>query len=145
MPQAKITDSLNRLLAVQCRSLPMYLVDASPWTPPAEEKAAAALSNIVADQQTMAGRIAAAVTDRGGALDTGEFPMELTDLHFLRFDYLLGELIRYQQRDIATIEEIVEDLRDDPPARDLAEETLGSERAHLESLEELAGTPNPAA
>ena len=137
--------ALNRLLAVQCRSLPMYLVDASPRVSSGEQKAAEAMESIVADQQAMAARVAAMVTARGGALDTGEFPMEFTDLHFLGFDFLLGEIIRYQHRDIAAVEQIVASVADDPDAHDLAAEALGAERAHLEILEELTASQNQPA
>jgi hypothetical protein len=130
---------LNRLLALECRSFSIYLTDASPWTPPAGSEADEVLANIVADQQRMAARIAEFVDRRGGVLDTGEFPMEFTDSHFLAFDFLVGELLRYQKQEIADIEQIVAALAEDPEARELAEETLGSERAHLEALESLAG------
>jgi hypothetical protein len=65
--------------------------------------------------------------------------MEFTDSHFLSMDYLLTEMLRHQRRDVASIQRIAAQLADHPRARELAEETLGSERAHLESLEALVG------
>lgn len=135
---------LNRLLAIEYRSVPMYLADAAPWRGPGDEQIAAALENIVLDQRNMASRIAELVLDRRGSIDTGEFPMEFTDMHNLSLDFLLTELVRYQQRDVAAIEGCVARLAGDEEARALAEEVLGSERRHLEVLEELLRQPAAA-
>jgi hypothetical protein len=132
---------LNRLLAIQYRSLPMYLTDACPWIHAGDEQAATTLANIVTDQQRMVQRIADLILDRRGAVDPGEFPMEFTDTHMLSLDFLLNELIHYQKQDVAAIEDCVRRLARDPVARALAEEALGSERAHLEALERLAKQP----
>ena len=142
MATAKTLDMLNRLFGIEHRSLPTYLADACPWTHTGDEKATAALVNIVADRQALAGRIAELIDDRGGRVDTGSFPMEYTDMNLLSLDFLLLELVRCQKRDIADIEQIVTALAADREARDLAEEVLGAARAHLEALEELA--PQPA-
>ena len=99
------------------------------------------LADIIADQKAMAGRIAELIDARGANVDHGTFPMEFTDLNLLSLDYLLRELVRYQKRDIATIERLIAGLAGDREARELAEEVLGSERAHLEALEELAIQP----
>jgi hypothetical protein len=134
-------DLLNRLLAIEYRSFPMYLTDAAPWTREGDEKATLALDNIVGDQKGMAQRIGEFILDSGWRVETGEYPMEFTDTHFLSLDFLLKELVRYQRGDVAAIERIVLQLGDDRLARELAEETLGMERAHLESLEALVSQP----
>jgi len=134
-------DLLNRLLAIQYRSFPMYLTAACPWTHQGDEKATAALGNIVADQKAMVQRIGEFILDSGGRVETGEYPMEFTDTHFLSLDFLLKELVRYQRGDVAAIEHIVSELADDRAVRELAEETLGMERAHLEALESLVSQP----
>jgi hypothetical protein len=72
-----------------------------------------------------------------GSLESGGYPMEYTDTHFLALDFLIGELIKYQRRDVARIQRIVTALADDHDAQEIAEETLGAEKAHLEMLEEL--------
>jgi hypothetical protein len=128
---------LNRLFQTVCRSLPMYLAEAAdPWMHAGDEKAKETLNNIVADQRAFAARIADRILDIG-TLDAGVYPMEFTDTHFLALDFLIGELIKFQRRDVGRIERIVDLLHDDYDARELAEETLGAERAHLEMLEEL--------
>lgn len=140
---------LNRLLTIEYRSLPMYLHDADPWARSSDEAAREALDHIIADQLHMSQRIASHIQDLGEAASPAEFPMEFTDLHFLSLEYLLRELLRYQRQAIADLEECVAALAesDDADAEDaqrLAEETLGMERAHLESLEHFAMQPAPA-
>lgn len=135
-------DLLNELLHVQYRSFPMYLTEACPWMPHGNSaEAAEALENIVADQKLMSQRIAEFILDSGGLVEPGEYPMEFTDTHFLSLDFLLTELVRYQRQDVATIERIVAQLSDARAARELAEETLGMERAHLEALDGLVTQP----
>ena len=57
-------DLLNQLLVIHYRSLPMYLLDASPWTHRGDEKASEALNDIVTDQRQTCQRIADAVIQR---------------------------------------------------------------------------------
>ena len=133
------TVALNRLLATIYRSLPMYLTEADPWVRHNDQHAREVLATIVANQRRDCQRVAELVLERYGRLDLGEFPMEFTDLHFLSIDYLIGELVRHQKMDIATIEQCIDRLQHDPAGRTLAQEVLGSQRAHLEILDELAG------
>ncbi len=134
-------DSLNRLLILEYRSFPMYLTYASPWTHRGDQKAAETLQNIVADQQLMAQRIAELIDRLGGLVETGEYPMEFTDTHFLSLDFLLKELHQRQWHDVAEVERLVARLAGDREARELAEEALGMERAHLEAVEALLAQP----
>ncbi len=131
-------DVLNRLLAILNRSLPMYLSNATPWTHPGDEQAAQTLERIVGDQRRDINRLAELIIARSGRVDPGRWPMEYTDLNFLSLDYLLRELVRHQQQDIAQIERCVFLLSQDRMARELAQEILGSEKAHLEMLQELS-------
>jgi len=133
--------ALNDLLALEYRSLPMYVTDAMPWTHPGDAKATATLASIVSDQRASSQRIAQLILDGGGTLDTGEFPMEYTDMHDLSLDFLIKELISFQKWLIGQIEHIVKVVDSDRDARELAQETLGSEKAHLEALHELTAQP----
>lgn len=142
MPPAKTIDLLNELYAIENRSLATYLADACPWTHPGDEPASQALAHILTDQRQMVGRLGELIESRGGRIDRGSFPIEYTDLNLLSLDFLVLELIRCQKRDIADIERIVAALGADREARELAEEVLGSERAHLEALEDLVKQPS---
>jgi hypothetical protein len=141
MPTAKTIDLLNELYAIENRSLAAYLADACPWTHPGDEPATQALVHMLADQRQMVGRVGELIEARGGRVDRGSFPIEYTDLNLLSLDFLVLEMIRSQKHDIADIERIVAELGADREARELAEEVLGSERAHLEALEELVNQP----
>jgi hypothetical protein len=137
--KASSIPTLYRILATLNRSLAMYLADADPWRRSGDEPTAAALARIVEDQRRDVNRLADAIIDSSAAhVDAGQWPMEFTDLNFLSLDYLLQELIRHQREDVAEIQRCASLLANDRDARELAEEVLGSEQAHLESLEDLA-------
>lgn len=143
MPRMQANDVLNRVFAILNRSFAMYLSDADPWTSEAdiEAKASNALSNIVADQRESCRRIAEMLYERREEVEQGEYPMDFTDCHFLSLDFLLTKLIDEERGMIAHIERLVPLFGNDRAARELVEETLGSERAHLEALESLAIQP----
>lgn len=141
MNGSHVIDVLNRLLAIEYRSLPMYLKDAPPWTHAGDERASRTLEQMIADQETMAERIADLVLERGGQPDPGLPRIEFTDLNFLSLEFLLGELTQLLRQDIAAIENCVAELAGDPVAQSLAQEVLGTERGHLENLEELIRQP----
>ncbi len=138
MPQANVNDALNRLLMLLCRSFPRYLVHAPPFMRNGDRRAVEALQQIVADQEQMSQRVSRFILANEGRLEPGEFPMEFTDTHDLAVEYIIKLAINYQKQDIAAIEPIVEQLRLNPAASNLAEEALGLAKGHLESLQELA-------
>lgn len=131
------TDVLNRLLTIEMRSLPMYLVNTSSWDDPHNEAAVQTIIHTAEDQQAMASRVARLIQMREGAVVVGEFPMAYTDLNFLSLDFLLRRLVAAQRGDVEAVRRCVEELDNDPIARELAEEILGAEKAHLEAFEEL--------
>ena len=141
MPQARTHQLLNRLLATQYRSLPMYLVHASPWAHRGDEQALATLQHIVDDQKNLATRIAEYIQQQHGNVDPGDFPMEFTGLNDCSIDYLVRKLTDDQRGVIREIEGIAAQLIADPRARALAEEALGAARGHLDNLEEFAKQP----
>ncbi len=128
---------LNELLAIEYRSLPMYLTYAAPYRHASDARAGEVLQHIVTDQQHMSARLVEEIQDRGAAPEVGDFPMDFTDMHDLSLDYLVKDVIVWQQRGVNRIEQIVAALENDRVARELAQEVLGAERAHLEALAEL--------
>ena len=137
MIQPSTTAALNRMLAIVVRSFPQYLQYSRPYVPPGRDGVVETLGTIATDQNGLADRISQLIIDAQAPLRTGEFPMEFTDMHDLGIDYLVNAAIAYQQQDIATIGQLVEDLQAAPAAKSLAEETLGMAKGHLESLREL--------
>lgn len=135
-----VVRKLNRLLAIHVRSFATYLLEAGPWSSGRvdDEEIARTLRNMGRDQRALAERIYAAVQDRRGPVDSGSFPMEFTDKNDLSLDWLLREVLAYHRRDLAGIEQLARSLADDADAEALAQEALGTAKAHLEALESLA-------
>jgi hypothetical protein len=130
--------TLNRLLAIHNRSLAQYLHYASPTWHRGDERARATLDVIASDQQSVADRFGEMIIELGGTVFPGSFPMHYTGYHDLSFDFLLTKLIEYQRRAIATIQQCIPKLAQNPMAKAFAEEALGAAKGHLESLLELS-------
>ena len=137
MKNVSTNDVLNRLLVLHNRSLPMYLANAVPWTRIGNEHAIEVLGQIVADQRHTVDRIGEMITESGGDVDVGEFPMVFTAYNDISFDFLLGLLITRQKRELAAIEQCLAQLGSAPLAKALAEEARGAALGHLDSLQEL--------
>ena len=129
---------LNRLLRILTRSLPRYLEDAKPWSDGDQPEAQAALDALVADQQTLACRVAAAILDLGGQPEPGPFPTAFACMNDASLDYLLKQVIQRQRKDLTAIERCAADLAEKPELRALAEESLGNAQAHLDILHRVA-------
>ena len=137
MQRPSVIPALNRLLQTLLRSLPVYLEQTHPWTRPGEEEACAALKAVAADQRASAARVAEAIRQRRGRLDTGRFPTEFTDLHDLSVDFLVRRVLEYHQRDLQAIRRSLQELEDDRELRALAEEILHQAMAHQQQLQAL--------
>lgn len=137
MLQPPIIAALNRLLAIVGRSFPQYLQYSRPYIPPGRDNAVETLESIAADQNVLADRISQLLVDAEAPIRSGEFPMEFTDMHDLEIDYLVSMAIAYQEQDVASVGQLVDQLLGSPAAKALAEETLGMAKGHLDSLREL--------
>ena len=140
MSQTQVIEILNRLLADQRFSLVNYLDDAQPWTHRGNEALLEAIHQMVEHHEQYAQRLANAIADRDGLVNSGTYPMSFPSLNDLALDYLLGRLIENQRRNIQLHERCVAELREDPQASRLAGELLGSDRAQLEMLMEFVPT-----
>lgn len=140
MLQTSTIAALNRLLAVESKSFPQYLQYSRPYIPPGRDTVVETVASIVADQNGLADRVSQILIDAEAPIRTGEFPMEFTDMHDLGIDYLVNMAVAYQQQDVGTISQLVEQLQSTPAAKALAEEALGMAKGHLESLHELLPT-----
>jgi hypothetical protein len=130
-------DVLNRLLVIHSRSLPIFLTYAPPWWKDEDGRVADMLSRVAQDQLRIADRIGKLIVDSGGTAVSCQFPDRFSTLHDLAFDFLLAELIRYQDRTVATIEKFVSQLSRSSMAQTLAQESLGMARAHRDMLGNL--------
>ena len=143
MSEANAPQALESLPTILCRSFPAYLKYAPPFTKEGQEEMLSVLNQIAEDQQQLSDRVMQALRASGKSTRIGDFPMEYTDLHDLRTDYLVRMAIEYQKQDIAVLEDLVDELRMAPMAQAYAEEALGLAKGHLESLQELT-TQQPA-
>ncbi len=129
--------NLNRLLAIVGRSFPQYLQFSRPYVPPGRDSLIEAIESIAYDQNAICERISQILVDAHAPVRTGEFPMDYTDKHDLDIVYLVGIAAEFQEQDIASIGQLVEQLQTAPAAKALAEEALGMSKGHLDSLQEL--------
>lgn len=145
MSSLETIDVLNRLLAILSRSFPQYMRYAHPFVPPGNERLVEVLDEIVADQDALIERIMRLIDETGTPPDRGEFPMAFTDAHDLGIDFLVQRAIDYGRQDIEDLQACAESLNLAPAAKSLAEEALGMTKAHIQSLEEVAGAAQGAA
>lgn len=131
------TDLLNAALELEYRSLPRYLAQVSPWVPPAGRPAVEFLKRVARRQEKLAQKLSDAILALRGVPEPGDYPIEYARYHFLSLAYLRPIVLDSQRSVIARLGEIVAGLAHDATGRSLVEEALGSEKAHLEQLEEL--------
>ena len=131
--------SLNRLSVAHNRSLSTYLQYAPPWMNRDVEEIKLVLGQIVSDQDAIVDRIGTMIQEAGEDVDPGEFPIEFASLHDLTVDYLLSRMVDGQREIISVCEQAVSELAADALAQAIAQEALGTAKAHLDSLQELAG------
>lgn len=136
MPPIDANRALYELLAITRGSFPHYLRYAHPHIGSGSSECLAVLSDIVADQEILADRVAEQLERRGKLVPSVEFPMAFTDSHDLALSYLIERAIRYQRHDLAALHRLSDSLECHQSIRSLVDEAKGMARAHLESLEE---------
>jgi hypothetical protein len=141
MPSHNGLNALGQALSVLESSLSQYLANTRPWTRRGDEKAEETLKQITREQQRDVGRIVGVLESSREPVPSGRYPMAYTDTHDLSIEHLVRELTEYQKQDIASLEQCVALAGADIAAKSLVEEVLGSARAHLELLEEIAPAP----
>lgn len=138
-------EALNRLLVIHARSLPNFLVCAYPSWKDKHAKAAEVLTDIVDDQCAVAARVGTLLVEHDAAVASARFPDRFSTFHDLSFDFMLAQLLRYQDRTITAVAQLAEQLPHASAARELAQEALGMAKAHRDALGDLhsesAGKP----
>ncbi len=134
-------DVLNQLLRLLFRSLPVYLQGTQFWARGGDAPGLAVLQTIAADRKRFAKRLAAAIDQRGGMADAGQFPAAFTGLNDVSLDYILDCLRRAQQEEIPALQRRLVELEGDPEAHALAAEILANACTHREMLDGLAHVP----
>lgn len=137
-PAIEAVEVLGQIVRLMGRSLASYLIHARPIDAAAHPEGMQVWSDIARDQEELIERIAAEMMHRDAPVDRGQFPMHYTSLNDLSFRYLHQRMVESQKRLIIGLETAVEWLRNDIRARALAEEALGTAKAHLDSLLEFS-------
>ena len=135
-------DSLNRLLQLVYRSLPVYLEGVQPWIAPGKEAALELLRRVAADHRRYAERLVSAIRQSGARPEFGSFPAFFTSVHDLSLDYLVRRVRESQRQALQEIDRCTADLAGQSRWQWLADEILGNTQGYLEMLEEL-GTGDP--
>ena len=130
--------SLNRLSVAHSRSLTVYLQYAPPWLEKGHEEVTTVLEQIVSDQEATVDRIGTMIQSAGEDVDPGKFPISFTGLHDLSIEYLVSLMIEGQREIISISEQAVSELAADAMAQAVAQEAVGTAKAHLDSLLEIA-------
>ena len=136
--QPVVVSVLNRLLRILCRSLPMYLESAKPWSSGEDRAAIAALARLTADGRLLAQRVAEAILRHGGQPEPGPFPSEFAALNDVGLQFLLRRVVDSLQGDVEVVEHCVDELAVDAEAGALAEEVLGNLQGHVDLLAGVA-------
>ena len=109
---------LNRILRMLCRSLPMYLDSARPWSDNDDRSAWIVLARLIADQRTLARRVAQALLDEGAQPDPGPFPSAFAAMNDLSLAFVLERIVQRQRAEVEALAACVGELADAPRARE---------------------------
>ena len=137
MKNHEAISSLNQLLGVVCRSLPLYLADARPWSRLGSWKAQRAIDRLVADGRMYAVRVAEEIDSLGGRPDDGRFPAAFTAKNDLAVQYLVCEIVASLRHEAKSIERIAARLETLPSLHALAMEILGNVKGHADVLRKI--------
>ena len=70
----------------------------------------------------------------------GDFPITFTGSHDLDLNYLMRRLVDFQKDTVASLEEVYQQLADDPIVQAFADECLGTAKGHFETLQDVVGS-----
>jgi hypothetical protein len=135
---------LNRIHVILYRSLPMYLAWARPWSNGSQDAAHTLLDRIVTGQRQICDRLCTLVLELGGTIEYGHFPMSFTSLHDCSLDYVLRLALARQEKEVALLTRLSDELRLVPVAQALALEALGESKANRDMLRESLALPASA-
>jgi len=129
---------LNKILALQQYSLANYLVDAHPWLHYGDEKLVQIVRAIAEDQQRYFEQLGRWIVDHDGTILPGHYPLRFTAYNDVSLEYLWDRLIEDERHIVEQLEQLVPQLAGTGEPYELALQILGSEKAHLENLLEVA-------
>ncbi len=137
----KVLRVLERVFSREAASLPHYLRDAHPWVDrrdPLDQEVYELVQRMVAEEDRWLERLAELIVARGGVPLPAPYPSDFTDTHYLAVDALVPRLVAYQEQNVAQLKEDLQEVVDDPEARNLLAAMLEQKQQQLEALRELA-------
>jgi hypothetical protein len=140
--------TLGRIFRRETSSLFQYLQQAWPWVDPADpvdRKGADLVGSIVEQENQWIAELAALIEQRGGVPLPGSFPSDYTDAHYLALEFLLRRLVQYLETNLQALRRDLEELADDPPARNLVASMVEHKEQQLQRLRDLLAVVAPAA
>jgi len=139
MTASTANTSLHQALVALGSSLVQYVGEAWPWTDADGETDREAINLFVKRQLLQMTRLADLLTHRRVTFDSGRFPTDFTDVHYLSLASLYGKLAESQAEVVGRLEEAEAACDDDVEAAELIAEVLAEERLTLEEVTALAG------
>jgi hypothetical protein len=141
MNSSELAKVLSRLSAIHNRSFPVFLLQSSSWVRGANDKPAETLKRIAEANQVLVDRIGRELYAHQSVAEHGEFPMYYADWIDLSPTFMVNSAITEVRRDVAAINECVDELAEEPMLLALAQEALGEAKGHVDSLVELTEAP----
>src|SRR5262245_26083689 len=103
MADQPANETLNHLASRAYRGLLQYAVECWPWTDASTAAEQQAIEQLAARQQSFVGRLVNLLSERGEAIDLGNFP-DYSELHYVSVDFLVQKLIADEQGLVAELE-----------------------------------------
>ncbi len=139
MKQAAANECLARVWAVAHQSFVLYLdtVLQSPVDASQERPLAEFIRPLASEQRELLSRLGDLFHDREIPRYSQGFPLAYTATNDLSHTFLLKELIRCQQRDLAELEDCERRISGDPDAQELVEAVRQAAQRHLQAMQEF--------
>jgi hypothetical protein len=135
--KAETIEILQNALRAESRSFLQYVIDAYPWTMPAELAALAKLRTLILDEREGTAQIAQFLADHRQPLPyIGAYPMSFTTMNFVTLEHLLPILVKEEARALSQREEERGRVAD-ADAQNLLRGIVDMKRRHIQVLQEL--------
>jgi len=131
--------SLNRLHYLMLRSFAAYSVQVRPVTFRGPKEMFDLLNQIVGEQRALADRIAEAIHQQNGALESGQFPIEFTSWNDVALPRILERTIQLQ-REVISEATAIAARAPRSPIYHFAKEVLNLTERHVELLADSLGS-----
>lgn len=135
---------LQKIIRRESRSLLQFVGESFPWTSPGERAALAKLQEMIEAERQGTAALGRLLNRQRLPLPTlGAYPQSFTNINYVSLDFLLPLLIDNLRRSIGDLEHDLASLYD-TEARAEVRNILDMKRKHLQELEKMTATYQPA-